>query len=463
MKKYFFVLLFIIFSTSSFSQYQFNGFDGQYPGVNQGQLSGGLGLNWIDGELFYSFNFRPEVSFLNFGVGLDLKLDFNKEGKLRKQNFDEFSDYLSIIRYVRYGMKRDPVFIKLGALDYYTLGHGSIMYQYNNSPSFDSRKTGLVFDLDFGRFGFESIYSKFAEAGVIGVRGYVRPLQFTALNMIPIISNIEVGASYATDLDPNAGITYSIYDTPNRKFINTIDKGAISIIGLDIGLPLLNTSMLNVQLYTDYAKIVDYGSGISTGIMLELNGLGILSAQAKLERRFNNGKYIPAYFNSFYEIERYRADSSITTLLTGIDYPNSVTSKIQRLESITKTDNGYYGELGLNFAGLFFVLGSYQRLDKTPESGIMHLIAEVAPEGVPFVARAGYDKVNIKNEKDLVTLDDRSYLFAELGYKPMPYILVSMVYNWTYTPLRDKDDNVIGFKPQKRIEPRVSFIYPFKW
>ena len=75
--------------------------------------------------------------------------------------------------------------------------------------------------------------------------------------------------------------------------------------------------------------------------------------------------------------------------------------------------------------------------------------------------RAGYDKINIKDEKDLFTLDDRSFLFAELGYKPWPYILVSMVYNWTFSPVRDGKDNIVDYKPQEKIEPRISFIYPF--
>ncbi len=70
-------------------------------------------------------------------------------------------------------------------------------------------------------------------------------------------------------------------------------------------------------------------------------------------------------------------------------------------------------------------------------------------------------KLTFKDEKDLFTLDDRSFLFAELGYKPMPYILVSMVYNWSFTPVRDGKDNIVDYKSQEKIEPRVSFIYPF--
>ncbi|KAB2846771.1 MAG: hypothetical protein F9K45_01175 [Melioribacteraceae bacterium] len=108
----------------------------------------------------------------------------------------------------------------------------------------------------------------------------------------------------------------------------------------------------------------------------------------------------------------------------------------------------------------FDILGSYQRLDKDPASGILHISSEVAPEGIPYVVRAGYDKINIKNEKDLFKLDDRSYLYFEFGYKPYEYLLVSMVYNWTFTPVRDADDNILRYEPQKRIEPRVSLIYP---
>src|SRR5690606_21517949 len=151
MKTVFTFIVLIIFSVHLNAQWD------KYPRPDEGLINGGMGITWIDGKPHYRIAFRPEVSFANFGVGLDLNLDFDSEGKLRKENFNEASDYLSIIRYVRYGLKNDPVFIKVGALDYYTLGHGSIMQHYNNSPTFDNRRIGLVADIDFGKFGFESI------------------------------------------------------------------------------------------------------------------------------------------------------------------------------------------------------------------------------------------------------------------------------------------------------------------
>ncbi len=444
MKK--FLILFLTFSFPLFAQFY------DYPRPDEGYLKGGLGLVWIDGKPYYQVSFRPEISFANFGVGLDLNLNFDSEGKLRTQEFNETSDYLSIIRYIRYGLKNDPVFIKLGALDYYTLGHGTIMQYYNNSPTYDARRIGLVTDIDFGKLGFESIYANFGEAGVFGMRGYVRPLQSSAAGGIPIIGNLEFGASYVADFNKYARVDSGYFDqSGNFKIVK--DGGALTIVGVDLGLPLIKSSVTTITLYMDYNKIINFGSGVATGVKLDFEGLGLLSVSAKLERQFNNGKYLPSYFNSLYEIERFQSDS-----LT-----NSYKAKSLQLSKINDNTNGFYGSLFVRVLNMFDIYGGYQRLDKNPKSGVLNLRTAIEPEGASFVLRAGYDKINIRDEKDLFKLDDRSYLFTEVGYKPTPYLLVSIVYNWTFAPILDNDDNIIGYQPQKRIEPRVSFIYPFSF
>lgn len=421
---------------------------------NEGLMQGGFGLNWVDGQPFYSFRVQPEFGFANFGIGLDLNLAVDSKGNFRKENYNEFTDYLSIIRYARYGHKHDPVYVKVGALDYTTLGHGSIMYMYNNSPTFDARKIGLQFDMDFNEFGFESVYGNFAQAGVFGLRAYVRPLKLTSAKSIPVISNLEVGLSYVTDFDKNAGVIAGTIDTLTGKFKSLKDEGSINIIGFDLGLPIVRTEMLNLEVYYDFVKIMNFGSGSTAGVKAELNGLGLLKLGAKLERRFNGDEFIPSYFNALYETERFNYDYA-----TG-----QVRSKVAMLKGLkSSAGNGFFGELEANVVDLFRVVGSYERLDKEPKSGALHMTAEVVPKDLPFITRAGYDKINIENEKDLFTLDDRSYLFVELGYKPYSFMIVSMVYNWTYTPIRDNDKNIIGYKPQKWVEPRVSFVYPLNF
>ena len=41
-----------------------------------------------------------------------------------------------------------------------------IMYFYNNSPSYDDRRLGTEFDLNFGKYGLETVYGDFARLGV---------------------------------------------------------------------------------------------------------------------------------------------------------------------------------------------------------------------------------------------------------------------------------------------------------
>jgi hypothetical protein len=453
MKKLF-LFFCIIISFSLFAQTNnFGENNHQYPLPGQGTFTGGFGLNWIDGKLYYGIHLTPEVSFANWGVGLDLRLDFDQQGNFRNENYNEFSDYLSIIRYVRYGLKNDPVYVKVGALDYYTLGHGSIINYYNNSPSLDSRRIGMVADIDYGKFGFESIYSNFFQAGLVGIHGYYRPFEFTPQADIPFIGKLELGATFASDFNDKAGIISGRYDKISRKFVSTVDDGSISIIGLDFGFPILNAGLFDVSFYTDYSKIIDFGSGIASGFKIDINALGSIRGYAKFERRFTFGKYLPSYFNSLYEIKRFQVDTANGTF----------SSKAATLASLTDRGNGYAMELGLNVVGLFYVSGNYERLDKDSNSGILHISSEINPESGFFIARAGYDKINIHGEGDIFKLDDRSYLYAEIGYKPVPYMIVSLVYNWTFAPVRDSDNNIVDYRPQKRVEPRVSLVIPMQF
>ncbi|GMU86485.1 MAG: hypothetical protein AMXMBFR48_17270 [Ignavibacteriales bacterium] len=419
--------------------------------TSSGNVTGGVGLNFIDGNAFYSFRLAPDFSIGKFGVGLDLRLDFDSTGSIRKENFNDASDFLSIIKYIRYGQKKDPVYVSAGVLDNYSLGHGTIVNQYNNSPSIDKRSLGLALDLDFEKFGVESMYSDFSQGGVLGLRGYVRPLQFTTFSKIPVLGKLEVGASFASDFNKYAGVLSGYIDPVTNEFVSLNDRKSTQIYGIDLGLPVVRTSILNIDLYADYSKVMDFGDGASTGAVFSFSGMGLISAAVRLERRWMNDQYMPAYFNSLYEIERFKVIGG------------SVVSKIKQLSAVTSTDRGIYGSLGITAANMVAVTGSYQRTDFDPKSGQLHLRAEVTTDQLPFTFRAGYDKVNIENEGAMFSLDDRSYMYSEVGYKPYPYLLVSMVYHWTFEPVRDGSDNVLSYKSQKRIEPRVSFLMPINF
>ena len=64
--------------------------------------------------------------------------------------------------------------------------------------------------------------------------------------------------------------------------------------------------MFNSFTYFDWAKIDSFGSGKAVGV--EANFMlvaGIAELSARLERRWLGSRFLPSYFNAFYEIERY--------------------------------------------------------------------------------------------------------------------------------------------------------------
>lgn len=439
MRFLFFLIPFIFVANHNYGQYL-------HPYNADSYMGGGLGINWINGAPHYSFRMFPEFSISKVGIGLDLRIDFTSDGRIRSENFNEFSDYLSMIRYVRYGQKHDPLYIRLGALDYATLGHGSVLYLYNNSPSLDSRKTGLAFDADFNEYGFESVYGNFGSSGLIGGRIYVRPLKFTSLAEIPIIGSIEVGATLVTDTDENAGITSGMF--VDSLFVATRKESNPTVMGFDFGLPVLRSDLADLEFYVDYAKIINFGGGASIGALFGFKGFSLLKLHARIERRFNGNKYIPSYFNAIYEIERFALQNDKKTF----------TSKLSALNR-AKAGSGYFGELAGDWLGILKITGSFSKTDGMND-GILHLQAVFNSENFPYLFRAGYDKGGIGKLSDFFGADERSLVFAEAGYKLQRYFLFSVFYSWTFEPVRNRLNEIKGYKPQRRIEPRISFIYP---
>ncbi|MCX6133384.1 MAG: hypothetical protein NTU47_06175 [Ignavibacteriales bacterium] len=411
---------------------------------DQQSITGGVGMTIIDGKPYYLFNLTPELSFGKIGVGLDINIRVGEDGKVRHEDFKDAYSYLRLIRYLRYGAKHEPLYARVGSLDYSRIGHGSIMYMYRNTASYDLRKVGVEFDADFQKVGFESMYSDVAGRGVLGLRGYARPLQFTDAVALPIIGGLEAGVTFASDLNANANQTWG---DARGSTGSAQGGGALSVIGVDLGLPLLSHDVVHSTLYADYAKILTYGSGATVGINLELRGLGLVTFDAKYERRFVGDHFVPSYFDAFYERDRYQL----------LDTTRFI-SKAQMLKGAQSYD-GYFGELLISILNTFNIVGGYQAPVGVPNGGTLHLELETMKALPGILFNAGYDK---KNVGAIFKLDNNSLLYAQVGYQPMPYLVVSMLYQWTFSEVRDEvTGKVTGYEPQKRIEPRVGFVVHF--
>lgn len=433
-----------------------------YPSITGNALDGGLGMTWIDNQAYYNISFQPDVSFGKFGIGLNINLLYNvNNGKFYSQDWKNHStgktDYLRVIRYLRYGHKGETVYTRVGALDAERLGHGFILDFYNNQMVYEDRKAGMTLDIDFGLFGFESLTNNLGRAEVFGARGYIRPLHSSE---IPVLKNLAFGASYATDLDPD-----SWRATKNDE---------VSEYGVDVELPVIKSSIFTTMLYADYAKIKahdrSYGSGQTIGVRTDFNTLwGFLGLTANFERRFLGKEFIAGYFGPFYEILRYTTIGEAINFYESIggsqagipDYllpilNNIPVSQSMLLPMMNEKRNAWYGALDLNFFKLVHVIGSYQKVDQTGNSGLLHFGAGLSQNIPLLTADATYDKRGIGSFKDIRTLDFRSVARVGVGYKIKPYLLLYLDYIWTF--VWDAEKGL--YKPQERYQPRLALRMP---
>ena len=400
--------------------------------AREGLFNAGIGLTNIDGQNYFTITMHPELAFGKFGIGLNVYLLYNTNtGRIRAKDWNESYDYFRLIRYIRYGWKGDKFYARVGTLDAARLGHGFIMNYYTNEADWDERKIGLELDADLGNFGFESVTSNLGRLEIVGGRFYFRPLR-AALGW-PVLRNLAIGATYVTDVDPD------------RNWNTKHD--AVAEYGADIELPLLNTRMLWTGVYADYAKIKDYGSGRAAGIAVRIHSIfNLLRLEARLERRWLGKEFMPGFFDALYEIDRYTPVG-----------PGLGVYKTARLAAITEDTRGIFGELYGKLLGMVDLLGSFQRLDDHPKSGVLHLMAS-ATRGLPGVAfQATYDKAQIETFKDVRTLDNRSVARVSVGYKVKPYLILYMDYIWSFV----LDEETGRYKPQERYSPRLAFNYNF--
>lgn len=247
----------------------------------------GIGSTTINGESYIQISGIFEFLIWKIGLGLEIDLQISENGNIRGENWDSIGDWLAKFVYISYGWKGDkPLFAQYGAIFSYTIGHSTIVSSFrntNNEPL--HKRRGLILDLDFNFIGVETFLSDLTHAPITGCRLFIRPIHLINLFgtdiSIPILQNLEIGATYAIDTGPDYIL---IEDGEQASYIN-IDgvNGALSIYGFDIGLPLINNpDILSSLFYVDYNVIPDLGSGIHTGFY---------------------GAIIPASLNIIYKVE----------------------------------------------------------------------------------------------------------------------------------------------------------------
>lgn len=287
-------------------------------GMNFGFQAGiSLGTDIItdsDGnpETWNNLGFKPDISIGPFGVGFDFTLRF-KLMPDTDTNFEaypgdwvpDYQDsgksildlYLPKIMYVRYGHRGDPLFVKLGSIDDLTLGNGFLVGNYSNTRFLPELRIfglnvgldGQLFDFPF--VGIEALTGNLARFDVFGTRLFVRPLITTS---IPILKDMQVGATIAIDTDPETFVPKDLQ----------VGHDSVAIGGTDIFVPLIKSELFPLAAFME----LGFQPKGRSGFMLGAGGraFGFITYGAQL--RLLGAGFIPVYFDANYDL--YRADKA---------------------------------------------------------------------------------------------------------------------------------------------------------
>ena len=263
-----------------------------------GWLGAGIGPEVIGDKTWTKMVLAPKIAVGKFKIQLYLPVIYDANQPLwetsRWYNSDEWDfkdfgdivhDVLLKIKYVQYGEKEDKVFIRLGSIDDFVIGHGFMMNHYNNSVNYPSEKrVGAQLDIRFKYFGFESMIGDIYRGDIFGGRLY----------WMPGGGRFAIGASYVTDVNPDEA---------------TNPKGIVSTTGLDAEFRLPSLGILTWKLFADYSRMMyktstrdydlDNGYGFTYGVYGRL-----LFFQYKLAYRYLRNGFVAEYFDSFYETNR---------------------------------------------------------------------------------------------------------------------------------------------------------------
>ncbi|HIB29953.1 MAG TPA: hypothetical protein EYO24_05495 [Candidatus Marinimicrobia bacterium] len=331
-------------------------------------VQGAFGAVTIDGKVWNQIALRPVIPIWKFGVALDLVFYIDADGNIHKDEWD-FSDGEAIkntlidkIYYIRFGFPNDPLYFKVGSLDYVKLGYGILVNGYSNAIEYPQvRKVGLGFSVKRNLFSVQGFVNDFKEnLGLTGIRVQT-----------PVLAGIPIGVSAVMDRNQHLGLKdrdgdkypdfFDHFPDDEDKYSNAMDNyeewrqlylefegsnpdsfdvwfntlpldhntfnhaeikdDPMSAIAIDIGYPVVTEQNMSIAIYAQIAKMIgeaNYPGNPDSTVSL---GSGIIpvGVAAKFGPAYFNLEYriIPkgnfefGYWNKTYEIERVSIESDL--------------------------------------------------------------------------------------------------------------------------------------------------------
>jgi hypothetical protein len=402
---------------------------------------------------YQKISLSPDLAFGKFGLGLDITLHVNFSGGPTGNKYLRTEDwvppifdatlypsattgqkvaalaelYFGKFRYVSWGQRGEPLYIKFGMIDDGTLGNGFLMGNYANTLFLpEKRILGLAFGLDgslfkFPLLGVETFFGNLARFDVLGGRIYVRPLSLTS---IPILKMLAVGATVVVDRNPYLYLTQT-----------TTAAAPVLALGVDAQQPILTSPMASLAVMADWGMLTTSsaagGKAAGVGAQLGVGGklVGFLTYGAQV--RVIGSRFVPVYFGTMYDLVRGERYGLLTAAAADVApafgaWQASIGASFLKDAILFRLGAGGPFSPPVQIAG---VPDPTNELNWPEVHGLIKVEGDFL-KGFSFLA--SYDKTTIKTFADLISAEN-ALIQARVNYKTGPAV-ISFVYNLKYLP-----------------------------
>jgi hypothetical protein len=347
---------------------------------------------------------------------------FRGAGNFRAEDWDQLEDFLRPLRYLTWGRKEDRVYVDLNRIHAITLGHGQLMRRYSPTIDIDEDNLFAEVDAYSDLGGVELVAGPFPIPRLMGGMVFVKPLGFID-NLYTKSLSFGVSYLIDLNVPPDLTKLPSIADGRDQipvlgdnelLFPGNEEIAAERVQGLSVDgeIKVYKSDELDVKLYADWSTLIFPGleevgltafqsQGFTLGSIFRMSfGSKELDAEhserhkkradarhahedghdmhhvaraddeethavpehalrARVELRTFDAGFLPSYFDSFYEADKFQFELGGTNPLERA----ALRTKWRYLHDLQQNEEqriGAYLELSYLMPGWFGATVSYE-------------------------------------------------------------------------------------------------------
>ncbi|HEY3449646.1 MAG TPA: hypothetical protein VGK67_25050 [Myxococcales bacterium] len=407
-----------------------------------GELAFGVGVP-LNIEIFNS-NYPSDPA----AEGDNHIIQFRHAGQIRKQDWDQPSDFARVLTFLTYGKKEDHVYLDVGQQHASTIGHGSIVRRYNGNVDINNYKAGLQFDAYNDYVGVEFMTNNVVMWEVMSALAFIKPISLFSDGWFA--KSISLGVTAAVDREaptslkfdkepacpvPGACPAANVPMVTDQNQLAT-NGGVLVLGGVDVEMKIVKTESVDIKPYVDYSRFfltgdlpgATPGGGLTVGLLGRFNaGKDPVHAfRLVAELRLLEKGFTPHYFDTFYEIDK------VLNMGTGGVKSGSGQVPLTKLQSVVGDSThaalpartGYYVEASY---GVRDAIGLTFALEGDSASPNMDFVAHLEIPWLSWLQVFGTLYVRGFNDfGTLVKFDEHTIAFAGVRIKPLPILFINL-------------------------------------